>query len=512
VASQPITRLRRRAADLLSRGLPRGGTGRNAAWVLSGQAIGLLVTLIATPIQLDHMGAERYGIVVITAAALNSLMLLDGGAGLAVLRAVPWHRARGDTKHARSLAASGLLLTLAVGSVVGAVVWLLADHVVDVFRISESARPDAVAAFRVAAFILPLSLGLGVLLSLARSAGLFWATAASSAFVMSALNITWAAVAGESHDVVLVAKAQFVITLVAVTGLLIVLAIRARDYLFPLRPSLRGTRELMSFGGRSAAGMASLSALNQADKVALAAVLPVSTLPAYSIPFSIALRITVVSSSLAGVLLPRLAAMSSTGDVVEVRRVGLAALKVISLGSAAIAVTCAFAGGAFLELWVGGDFADDAWGPLIALAVGFGALATGSVGGAMLDASGRPGTNAAMTTAGAALGLGLGVGLAAAFGTALAAAIGIATGLVVIGAGALELSRRLVLRMSWRALAPPVLTPWVALGAAAALAYGLSRVASMSPLVTIALVALAAAAAATGVAYGSGPWRSRLTT
>jgi hypothetical protein len=102
--------------------------------------------------------------------------------------------------------------------------------------------------------------------------------------------------------------------------------------------------------------------------------------------------------------------------------------------------------------------------------------------------------------------------LAAAFGTALAAAIGIATGLVVIGAGALELSRRLVLRMSWRALASPVLTPWVALGAAGALAYGLSRVASMSPPVTIALVALAAAAAATGVAYGSGPWRSRLTT
>jgi O-antigen/teichoic acid export membrane protein len=268
----------------------------------------------------------------------------------------------------------------------------------------------------------------------------------------------------------------------------------------------------MSFGGRSAAGMASLSALNQADKVALAAVLPVSTLPAYSIPFSIALRITIVSSSLAGVLLPRLAAMSSTGDVVEVRRVGLAALKVISLASAAIAVTCAFAGGAFLELWVGGDFAADAWGPLIALAVGFGALATGSVGGAMLDASGRPGTNATMTTAGAALGLGLGVGLAAAFGTPLAAAIGIATGLVVIGAGALELSRRLVLRMSWRALAPPILTPWVALGAAGALAYGLSRVASTSPLVTIALVAFAAGAAATGVAYGSGPWRSRLTT
>ena len=182
---------------------------------------------------------------------------------------------------------------------------------------------DAVSAFRVAAFVLPLSLGLGVLIALARTAGLFGAIAVTGAFVMSALNIAWAALAGESQDVVLVAKAQFVITLVAVTGLLIVLAIRSHDYLFPLRPSMRGIRELLSFGGRSAAGLASLSVLNQADKVALAAVLPV-VLPAYSIPFSIALRITVVSSSLAGVLLPRLAALSSTGDAAEVRRVGLA--------------------------------------------------------------------------------------------------------------------------------------------------------------------------------------------
>ena len=512
MASQPITRLRRRAAQLVVRDLPPGGVGRNAAWLFSGQAIGLLVTLIATPIQLDRMGSERYGIVVITAATLNSLMLLDGGAGLAVTRAVPWHRARGDIEHARSLAGSGLLLTVAVGSVLGTVVWLLADQIVDIFQISESARPDAVSAFRVAAFILPLSLGLGVLIALGRTAGLFRAIAVVSAFVMSALNIAWAAVAGESHDVVLVAKAQFVITLVAVAGLLIVLAIRAHDYLLPLRPSLRGTRELLSFGGRSVAGLASLSVLNQADKVALAAVLPVSALPAYSIPFSIALRITIVSSSLAGVLLPRLAALSSTGDAAEVRRVGLAALRVISLASAAIAVTCAFGGGAFLALWVGGDFADDAWGPLIALAIGFAALATGSIGGAMLDASGRPGVNASIAAVGAGLGLALGVGLAAAFGTALAGAVGIATGLVIIGTGALELGRRLVLRLSWKALAPLVLTPWLALGAAGALAYGLSQAAGTSSPVTLALVAFAVAAAATGLAYRSRPWGGRLTT
>ncbi len=455
-----------RAAKFVATRLPRGGTGRNAMWLLCGQGVGLVVTLIATPIQLDRMGSERYGIVVVTAAALSSLMLLDGGTGWAVQRAVPWHRARGDTEHARGLAASGLLLTVSIGSLIGMVVWLLAGDIVNLFQISDDVRPVAVSAFRVTAVVIPLSLLLGVFGSLARSAGLFWATAVSSAFVMSALNIAWAVIAGDANDVVLVVKAQFVITVVGVVWLFSVLSISAPDYLFPFRPTLRAARELLSFGGRSAAGPASLSILNQADKIGLAAVLPVSVLPAYSIPFSIALRITVVSSSLAGVLLPRLAAISSLGDTAEARRVGMAALRVVALASATIAVTCAFAGGAFLDLWVSPDFADQAWGPLIALAVGFSVLATGSVGQAMLDAAGRPGTNASLTASGAFLGLGLGIGLAAIFGTALAGAIGVATGLVVIGIGALVLSRRLVMRVSSHELALSVLTPWAVLGAA----------------------------------------------
>jgi hypothetical protein len=133
------------------------------------------------------------------------------------------------------------------------------------------------------------------------------------------------------------------------------------------------------------------------------------------------------------------------------------------------------------------------------------------VGGALLDASGRPGVNATITVCGSVLGFGLALTLAAVYGTALAAAVGMGVGLVVIGAGTLELSRRLVLRMPWRTLAPALVTPWVALGAAGAAAFGLSRAAKTSPVVTIGLIALAAAVSAAAVAY-VGPWTRRLTT
>jgi O-antigen/teichoic acid export membrane protein len=474
---------------------PRGGVGRNASWVIGGQAIGLLATLIATPIQLRHMGAERYGIVVIAAAVL-SMPFIDIGAGWAVVRAIPWHRARGDESHARRLAGSGLVMAAVGGLAAGALLWTLAPGVATLFRLTANERPAVVAVLHVVAFIVPVTVAVGALAAVVRAAGHFPAIALSRAFVMVALNAVWALVAGQHDDVLLVVRAQLAIAAIALLWMLCVVWLRARSYLFPLRPSIAASRELLSFGGRSTIGLGSLLFLFQADKLVLATVLPVAVLPAYSVPFSVALRITVVSHAFAGVLLPRLSAIASRGDVAEMRRVGVTALRVLALASPAIAVTCAFGGRAFLDLWVNAHFASQAWGPLVALSVGFAALATGSVAGVTLDASGRPGLNAVLTATGAAVGLSLAVILASAFQTALAAAIGMAIGLGLIATSALELSRRLTLEMPRRALLGVLGTPWLALGLAGGASFGMSSALSASHAVTLASVGFASAATA----------------
>ena len=65
MAASERSRPWRRVSGVVAQRLPPGGTGRNAAWLLGGQLLSLAATLIATPIQLDRMGAERYGIVVV---------------------------------------------------------------------------------------------------------------------------------------------------------------------------------------------------------------------------------------------------------------------------------------------------------------------------------------------------------------------------------------------------------------------------------------------------------------
>jgi O-antigen/teichoic acid export membrane protein len=487
--------VRQRTWDILGARLGRGTIGRNAAWMLGADLATLVVTLVATPIQLEGMGSERYAIVVISAATVASLLLVDAGAGWAVLRTVPWHRARGDHDHARRLAGSALLLTSAAGAAFGVLLWFLAGDLVDLFRLSADVRAVAVRAFHVTAFLLPVLMVYGVVGALARSAGMFALQAIVVAGIGIGLNVAWALLAGRPDDVVWIVRCQ--VLLVALGGSLFLIALRrrARDYLFPWRPSARAARELVSFGGKVGVGQGSLMAVINVDKVGLAAILPVALLPSYSIPFSVAMRTTLVAAALVAALLPRLAAVASVGDVEETRRLGMTALRVGILASATIAVACVFAGGAFLQLWVNQGFADRAWGPLIALSLGFGLSSTGAVAHTLLDASGRAGQNAAIKVVGAGVGLALGLGLAYAFQSPLAAAIGVACGMALMGLGALELSRRTVLGIPRRTLAAAVAVPWLVLGGAGAVGFLASRAVSAPPLVTIGLVGLAAGGA-----------------
>jgi hypothetical protein len=109
------------------------------------------------------------------------------------------------------------------------------------------------------------------------------------------------------------------------------------------------------------------------------------------------------------------------------------------------------------------------------------------------------------------IGLGLGLGLAAIYETTLAAAIGVACGLLVIGLGAVEMSRRYVLEVPLLSVLVVLGRPWIAVAAAGAAAFGLVTVVTASPAAILFAVAAAACAAAAIVAY-RGPWRSRVTT
>ena len=489
------------------RGLTPRGARRDTMWLLGGQVVALVATFIATPIELDRMGPERYGIVVVLSAVLGYVGLLDIGAAWAVMRFVPFHRARDDLAAAQRVVVAAAVLALAVGSAVGVVLLVLAEPAASILDLSPGSAEQAEDAVRILAITMPLMLLASVFSGLGRAIGMFALVGILAAAQVVALNAVWVAVAGTENDVVKVLTAQLVI--VAAVIVVSAVAIKARRgwALRPRVPSRETFREMLSFGAKTSSGQAGLGLLLAVDKPVLGAVIPVAAVPVYAIPFALALRITLFSSSASSAVFGRVVAALAAGEDAEFARLRRRAFAIVGLVSGVLTVNCVFGGRALLDWWIGADFAADGWAPLAILGVGFGVLASGSIGNVLLDAAGRPGVAAAVMMAGGMTGLVLCGALAAIWESATAASVGTSLGLTMIGLGCIELARRLTVPVGRLGTFGGVFGCWIPLAAAGLALRSGCELIDAPAIVTVLVIA----AGTSGVALGVYRWASPAT-
>jgi O-antigen/teichoic acid export membrane protein len=478
------------------RGLLLGGTRRDALWLFGSQLVAIVATFVATPIELDRMGEERYGIVVVLSAAVGYVGLLDIGAAWAVMRFVPWHRERQDDAAAQRVVAAAALVSLGVGTAVGAVVFALADPLSSVLDVSSSSEGETVRALRVTAVSVPILLLVSVFSGLGRAVGMFPLVGVVSAGQVVVLNAVWVAVAGTSDDVVKVLVAQLLIGCAAIAITASGIKLRRQWALRPRIPRWETLREITGFGSKTSSGQAGLGLLIAADKPVLGSVIPVASVPFYSIPFALAVRITLVSSSVSSAVFPPAVAALARGDQAEFARLRERAFTVVGLVSGLLAVNCAFGGRPLLDWWLGSGFAEDGWPALAILGVGFGVLACGSIGSVLLDAAGRPGAAAILMLTGGILGLALSGSLAALWDSPVAASAGTATGLAIIGLGGIELARRLSTPVGRTRSFLLVFRAWLPLAAAGLLLRLGGDLAGVPALPSVLLIAAGTAAVA----------------
>lgn len=445
-----------------------GGTRRDALWLFGSQLVALGVTFAATPIQLERMGAERYGIVVVLSAAVGYVGLLDIGAAWGVMRFVPWHRTRGDDEAAQRVVAAAVLLSLGVGLIVGLLVLLSAPLLGGLLRVSAGSPAETTDAIRVMAAFVPVLLLTSLFSGLGRAVDMFALVGVVAAGQVIVLNVVWAAVAGDPDDVLKVLIAQLLIGCVAIALTAAVIKARRGWALKARLPSRAALGQITSFGAKTSSGQAGLGMLMNADKPVLGAVMPVSAIPAYSIPFALAMRIMLVSSSVSSAVFPPAVAALARNDVPEFVRLRRRAFAVVGLVSGLLAVNCVFGGQPLLEWWLGDPVARDGWVALAIFGIGFGVLASGSVGNILLDAAGRPGAAAVVMVGGGVLGLGLAGSFAAVWGSAVAASAGTSTGLLLIGLGGIELARRLMVAVPRMQMFTTVFGAWLPLAVVAA--------------------------------------------
>jgi O-antigen/teichoic acid export membrane protein len=241
----------------------------------------VLVALAITPLLLDRLGLDRFGIWSLALVILSTLTLLEGGVAASLARFFAMYAARGDRAEAGRLLVSSFLFFAVLGLAMTFAVFPLAPHIVAVLDVPAELRGDAVFMLRWVPPLAALALMGDSTAALLQGNGQFRALAAT--MVTSAATFAVAVV-------VLVQPG-------ALDGLVIATALRygvviAASFVFAAphvsigRPALLSratTAELWRYASRMQLSVLTGLVNVQLDGLVIAAALPIRYVGLYSI-------------------------------------------------------------------------------------------------------------------------------------------------------------------------------------------------------------------------------------
>jgi O-antigen/teichoic acid export membrane protein len=363
---------------------------RNVAWNLIGYGAPLLVALLALPILVQHLGAERFGILTLAWTIISQFGFLDLGLSPALTRLVAQRLAEGREADVPALVGTALAVVLVLGALAGlalaaATPWLTGQAL----RVPAGLQAETRSAFYLLALCVPIILA---------TAALRGVLDGRHAFALAnAVKVPMGAFTFLGPLLVL----PFTTNLAAVLAVLVagrVVACAAYAALcLRLVPGLRGglvvrrdvLKPLLSFGGWVTVTYALGTSMVYLERFLIGALVSLAAVAYYAVPYEVISRMQVLPVAISGVLLPTL-----TGALLhEPERVARvlwraqqcllfalfpASLVVVALAHDALAV------------WLGVAFARESAAPLQWLAVGVLVWGLGELAFAAIQAAGRP--------------------------------------------------------------------------------------------------------------------------
>jgi len=268
----------------------RPGSRRLAALIgFNGiaQVAPMLVLLGLTPVLIDRLGADRFGIWSLAILALGTLTTLDGGVSASLARFFAVHAARDDRHEAGRLLVAAMLLFLAVGLAGTGIAWVVVPAVVPLLHIPTALHGEATVILRLLPAVASLALAGDALVALLQGNGRFREAAAATvvSVIVFAAGVLVLVGRGPHLRALLGATALRYVAL-ALAGLL--LAGGSAALRRPLLPARAVVREVGGYASRMQ--LASLSGFVNAelDGFVIAAVAPVRYVGYYGIGLQVA--------------------------------------------------------------------------------------------------------------------------------------------------------------------------------------------------------------------------------
>lgn len=340
------------------------------------------------PITIRLLGPDRVGVLSLIWALVAWFAFMDLGLGRAVTQAISGDVNQGRVAVARTFW-SAVAMQASAGLVASVVLLFVGSIYLNQIRMSPSLHNEAKTAMYLVCASLPITFMMGSCIGVLQAANRFDLTS----WVTACLGIANSAIPALAAYV-----APSLITICAVIVLtragaaiasfsLCRVAYSSERWGVDVRKET--CRRLIRFGGWLSVSSVVGPLLTYGDRFVIGLLLPVSAVTYYSVPYDGAMRVLLISGSVAAVAFPKLAKTWALKDGQFGMVICRGTVVLVSAMGIALVVVAAF-GHDLMTLWLGRQFADASGPVLPVLCAGLAINAAAVLPAVALQAAGRP--------------------------------------------------------------------------------------------------------------------------
>ena len=344
----------------------------NGAYAIAEYVSQPLGLLLAAPYLLRHLGASQFGIWVLASAAVNGGNLLSSSFGDAAVKFGAMYRGRNDSAGVARVVRGMITINLALSGLFAIALWVLAPYAAShIAHIEAGLQHACTQSFRIGSLLLIVRSIDSVFACTLRAFERYGPPVRIAIFSRASALVVAIALVAHGFGVVEIMLATLCVASLAAIAQGI--AVRAIAGKIVLLPSLH--RETLSLiaGFGCFSWMQALSAVvfGQVDRLVIGLLLGAPAVACYALCAQAAQTIHGIAGAGLHILFPHLSSRFETEPLAGLRHTVWIAFKTNLLLAAVLGAPMVLLSRPLLSLWMGADFAHQAWLTLSILGASF---------------------------------------------------------------------------------------------------------------------------------------------
>ncbi len=363
---------------------------RNTLINFIGQALPLLVAVIAMPFVIRGLGTERFGLLSLAWVVMGYFTIFDLGLGRATTKFVAEALGKGEGGRVSQIIWTAVTVQAIMGAIGALALFVMTDYLVErVLNIPPALIYEAKATFHLLAFAIPvvmLTSSFSGVLEAAQRFGLVNAIRIPSSTLTYLLPLVGLYLGMGLPGIValiLLARLAALIAFVATN-------LHIRPELKCYSASLKLLSRLASFGGWITVTSIVGPILVYLDRFLIGSLLTIGAVAYYAAPYEAVTRLFIISSSLTMTLFPAFSALEGRKNSQRLGALFARSVKYILITTGTVAVMICLFAEEILQIWLGADFVSESTASLQILAIGVLINSLSYAPFALLQGVGRP--------------------------------------------------------------------------------------------------------------------------